>query len=144
MSPVPILSSQETRSETGTPTAALLPSWELLQLQWDLQRVARASASAGFLATLFRHEGPSNAGMSTIVDDKKAEEEDDWGSLIPELTPNFTNFLMDEGVDKGLLKQEERDKLQEYFLPEPESGPEVATSEARVAMSNCGGDEEED
>lgn len=101
---------------TKYPDEVTLPSWELLQLQWDMQNIVRASAQAEVLVALFR-EDPDIPGSSVPpVEEEEEEEEEDIRLRLPQPTPQFSSFLLDEAVEQGLITVSNRRRLERDLI----------------------------
>ncbi|KAI1812591.1 hypothetical protein GGS20DRAFT_557007 [Poronia punctata] len=98
--------------ETSNPEQVPLPSWELLHLQYDMQRIARACAAGDILAATPQRQVPTGGSVAYNVD----EEYGLPGFALD--TPGLGAFLLDEAVEQGLLPLHERADVEQYFLVE--------------------------
>ncbi|KAI0393714.1 hypothetical protein F5Y17DRAFT_458613 [Xylariaceae sp. FL0594] len=124
--------------ETSDASQFPLPSWLLLQLQWDLHSVVRACGQADILAAIFPQE-PDQYGLavSNDVDGGKASDVDggevsgvdegeasdgdegeakDTRRLPPWPTPAFSKFLLEEATERGFLTHASRNDLEPVFI----------------------------
>ncbi|KAI0389670.1 hypothetical protein F5Y17DRAFT_472671 [Xylariaceae sp. FL0594] len=100
--------------ESSDPAEAPLPLWELLQLQWDMQRISRACAAADVLAACFGRQGPPVAASARAKENDVYYEESNL-PVGPDTTI-FTKYILDEAVEQKILEQHDPREVEEYFL----------------------------
>ena len=104
-----------------------LPDHRLLELQWHLQRAARAAAGAGFLRLIFRHDRDSAkvpASSNICIDFNEAE-------LGPptafEPSPHFSEYLINSARDLGIIRESDVQFWRQELIS-PMAGDETISS----------------
>ncbi|KAI1815007.1 hypothetical protein GGS20DRAFT_584937 [Poronia punctata] len=76
-----------------------VPSWQLLKLQWELQRVARAFAAADVLKVVFKRDPDQEVQPAEIIE---MDLEDTRQGTADLDRPLLSRFLLDEAIEHGL------------------------------------------